>query len=122
MVGKKKMNTNEEFLKLNNDDSYYRFDLYEVYNNDLINCGWRSIDTIYGLACITIASYLDSAYGIKAIWGKGCAEYDKGTRFENNNDYYLFYKVSSEEQGRDIEEDVIDNFCRFFPYKENGIV
>ncbi len=112
----------EEFLKLNNDDSYYRFDLYELYNNDLINCGWRSRDTIYGLACITIASYLDSVYGIKAIWGKGCAEYDKGTCFENNNGYYLFYKVSSKEQGRDIEENLLDVISKFYPYKENGLV
>lgn len=116
------MNTNEEFLKLNKDPNYYRFDLNEIFNNDLIILGWKSTDTVYELACTAIAKYLDEKYDTKAVWGKGCAECDKGTCFENNDGYYLFYKVENDEQGKDIEEDLIDLLCSLYFYKENGLV
>lgn len=116
------MSTNKEFLKLVKDPNYYRFDLNEIFNNDLIILGYRTVDTVYELACEAIAKYLDKVFGIKAVWGKGCAEYDKGTCFENNDGYYLFYKVESDEQGKDIEEDLIDLLCSLYFYKENGLV
>lgn len=103
------INEVNEFLKLNNDSGYYRLDVFAV----LTVCQWPpagvEIDG-FESACKEIACYLADTHKLKAIWGRGCEQYDKGTEFENNNGYYLFFKAPNKAEGERIEATVINHF------------
>lgn len=102
-------NMTQEFLKLNSDPNYYRFDLYALLTSGL---GHTLADDIDGFdtACQVVDEYVANNYDIKSVWGWGAAKHDKGTVFENNDGYYLFFNVSNHEQGERIESDVINLF------------
>lgn len=92
-------NMTQEFLKLNADPNYYRLDLAGLRTNGLCD-GFEHL-------CEAVAKYLATAYKIKTLWGWGAAKYDKGTVFQNNDGYYLFFKAPSPEEGERIEHDII---------------
>ena len=108
------INEVNEFLKLNNDSGYYRLDIFAV----LTVCQWPpagvEIDG-FESACKEIACYLADTHKLKAIWGRGCEQYDKGTEFENNNGYYLFFKAPNKAGGERIEAEVIRYFDNHGP-------
>ena len=99
----------DEFLRLNANSDYYRLDIFAV----LTACQYQGYGVgIYDFksACKAIARHLEGFYKIKAIWGQGSAQYDKGTEFENNEGYYLFFKAPKKFEGERIEAEVIRCF------------
>lgn len=103
--------TNEvnEFLKLNADSNYCRLDIFAV----LTCCQWPPAGVeINGFesACKEIACYLADTHKLEAVWGYGSEQHDKGTEFENNEGYYLFFKAPNKAEGERIECEVISYF------------
>lgn len=98
-----------KFLKLNADPNYYRLDIFAV----LTCCQWppAGVEIIgFESACKEIAYYLADTHKIEVVWGYGCEQYDKGTEFENNKGYYLFFKAPNKTEGERIEYEVIRYF------------
>lgn len=114
--------TNEvnEFLKLNADSNYYRLDIFAV----LSCCQWPTagveIDDLE-TACQEVADYLASIYKINAVWGYGCEQYDKGTEFENNEGYYLFFKAPNKAEGERIEYEAMRYFGYSGPFVPDNV-
>lgn len=103
--------TNEvtKFLNLNADSNYYRLDVFAVLSVNLWPIDGVKIDGFESL-CREIARYLADTHKLKAIYGHGSEQYDKGTVFENNKGYYLFFEVPSNADGERIELEVIKYF------------
>lgn len=98
-----------EFLWLNANSDYYRLDIFAVLTvRQYQGYGVDIYD--FKSACKAIARHLEGFYKIKAIWGQGSAQYDKGTEFENNEGYYLFFKAPKKFEGERIEAKVIRCF------------
>ena len=99
----------DEFLKLNADPNYYRFNLFGL----LTYCQWPlpGADlSDFESACKEVAKYLSGCRGVEVEWGHGSAEYDKGTEFENDQGWYLFIKVSDKQTGENFEQDTYGYF------------
>lgn len=94
----------DEFLKFNSNPNYYRIDLFGF----ITFCKLRlpnANDNDFEFICKRTCERLES-FGFKAIWGRGCAQYDKGTEFELNGGYYLFFDVPNNLEGKSIEQAV----------------
>lgn len=107
-------NGTNEFLKLNADPNYYRFNLFGL----LTYCQWPLPDADFSnfeSACKEVAKYLSGCRGVEVEWGYGSAEYDKGTEFEDNEGYYLFFKAPNKAVGERIEAEVIRHFDNHGP-------
>ena len=104
----------DEFLRLNANSDYYRLDIFAVLTvRQYQGYGVDIYD--FKSACKAIARHLEGFYKIKAIWGQGSAQYDKGTEFENNEGYYLFFKAPKKFEGERIEAEVIRCFDNHGP-------
>lgn len=102
-------NGTNEFLKLNADPNYYRFNLFGL----LTYTQWPLPDadlSNFESACKEVAKYLSGCRGVEVEWGYGSAEHDKGTEFENDGGWYLFFKVSDKQTGENFEQDTYSYF------------
>lgn len=107
-------NDEKAFLKLNADPDYYRFNLFCL----LTHCQWSLLDadlSNFESACKEVAEYLAIYRDIEVEWGYGSAEHDKGTEFEYNKGYYLFFKAPNKAVGERIEAEVIRYFDNHGP-------
>ena len=103
------INEVNEFLKLNADPNYYRFSLFGLltyYQWPLPDADFSDFES----ACKEVTKYLTACRGVEVEWGYGSAEHDKGTEFENDQGWYLFFKVSDKQTGENFEQDTYSYF------------